>query len=204
VHSVPYFLAPLWDAEFKATSAAKAKHEGATRQLGKTRDPRSQGSAREQAAARVPAEIKARLQKSRGARGLLMDLEEEVREFIEGLVARHGVHADDDEDEHAIESSEDEEIVFVGRDGAMRDGRSRRKEKRDSEAMREKLVFHSLVEDHGAAFGYGIASTTVVVLWTVLTLVPGAGLSILSRHTMGSTLGLSLLATLRGERLMSG
>lgn len=47
--------------------------------------------------------------------------------------------------------SEDEEIVFVGRNGTMSDEQRRTVEE---ELEREKLVFDSLEADHGASFGY--------------------------------------------------
>merc|ERR1712072_922068 len=47
---------------------------------------------------------------------------------------------------------EDEEIVFVGRNGAMND--IRRREKQKEHLQKDKLIFESLVDDHGAAFGY--------------------------------------------------
>jgi hypothetical protein len=46
--------------------------------------------------------------------------------------------------------SEDEEIVFVGRNGTMSD-----EQRKSAEEVleREKLVFDSLADDHGASFG---------------------------------------------------
>jgi len=151
VATVPYFLAPLWDAEFKATSAAKAKQEGAKTQLGRTGDARTHGTREEQQAARVPAELKAKLKKSRGARNMLQDLENEIRSFVGAWEERQN-EFEDAEFEDAIESDSDEEIVFVGRDGVMSD--ERRGERTHSELSREKMVFQSSVGDSGAAFGY--------------------------------------------------
>ena len=58
------------------------------------------------------------------------------------------------ENEGLIEpdSSDDDEIVFVGRNGSMSD--ERRKEKQEGALEKDKLIFQSLVDDHGAAFGY--------------------------------------------------
>jgi hypothetical protein len=51
--------------------------------------------------------------------------------------------------------SEDEEIVFVGRNGTMSDERKAlAKEKEEETLKKDKLVFQSLVDDHGASFGY--------------------------------------------------
>lgn len=143
VHSVPYFLAPLWDAEYKAKAARQASAPK------KPTDPRAHGSAEEQAASRIPRELREKLKKSRGAKGLLQDLEEEVRGFVEAWEAKKR----EMEQEGLIdEDSEDEEIVFVGRNGAMSDERRREREQED--LRRNKMVFESLVDDHGAAFGY--------------------------------------------------
>jgi hypothetical protein len=95
----------------------------------------------EEAAASVPKEVKARLKRSRAAKGLLMDLEEVVRRFVrewnEGKEAGMGMKGEGgdvgarkrsgtlDTEESAVLVSDDEgddEIVFVGRNGTMLDG----------------------------------------------------------------------------------
>ena len=141
VHAVPYFLAPLWDAEMEARSAAR-KSKG--RQAVKTAAGKE-----EEAAAKVAKELREKLKKARGAKGLLQDLEEEVRRFVERWeekekdLARDGMVEPD---------SEDEEIVFVGRNGQMSDMQSPRSSR--ELLPKEKLVFDSLADDHGASFGY--------------------------------------------------
>ncbi|GAB7351240.1 hypothetical protein MBLNU459_g1667t1 [Dothideomycetes sp. NU459] len=162
VHSVPYFLAPLWDAELKAKAA---RHTSTPK---KPTDPRAHGSAEEQAASRIPAELRAKLKKSRGAKGLLQDLEEEVRGFVEAWEAKER----EMEKEGLIDGdSEDEEIVFVGRNGAMSD--ERRREREQEELRRDKMVYQSLVDDHGAAFGrwlvHSIATYYGLETWSVTT-----------------------------------
>lgn len=53
--------------------------------------------------------------------------------------------------------SEDEEIVFVGRGGAMLDARGKStREEEEEEVRRERLVFDSLADDRSASFGYEI------------------------------------------------
>lgn len=144
VHSVPYFLAPLWDAEFKAKEKARRAENA------KRADPLAHGTSEQQAASRVPKELRAKLKKSRGAKGLLQDLEEEVRRFIAQWEAKQR----ELEREGLIDGdSEDEEIVFVGRNGSMRDSEERRREKEEEGLAKDKLIFQSLVNDHGAAFG---------------------------------------------------
>ncbi len=98
---------------------------------------------------KVPKELREKLKRSKGAKGLLQDLEEEVRRFVkmwedkEKQLQQEGL-AD-------MDSSEDEEIVFVGRNGHMKDVQSSKRAK--ERLQRDKLVFDSLVDDHGASFG---------------------------------------------------
>ncbi|GAB7339650.1 hypothetical protein MBLNU457_6236t1 [Dothideomycetes sp. NU457] len=170
VATVPYFLAPLWDAEFKATSAAKAKQEIKKTQFGRTGDARTHGTKEEQEAARIPAELRAKLKKSRGARNMLQDLENEIRSFV-GAWEERLKALEDDEFENALESDSDEEIVFVGRDGAMSD--ERKKERTISDLKREKMVFESSVGDSSAAFGrwlvHSIGTYYGLETWSVTT-----------------------------------
>ena len=142
VQSVPYFLAPLWDAEYKYKAQTGKK-------ISRPEDPRAHGTLEDQAASRVPRELKAKLRRSRAARGMLQDLEEEVRQFVE----RWEVEQQEMEKEGLDDAdSEDEEIVFVGRNGMMSD--ERRKAKEEENLRRDKLIFESLADDRGAAFGY--------------------------------------------------
>lgn len=134
VHSVPYFLAPLWDAEYARTATQKQAAKASKAK----KTPEEQ----------VAKELRDKLKRARGAKGLLQDLEMEVRGFV----------AKWDEKERQLEKeglidpdSEDEEIVFVGRNGAMSD--EKRKERDEEELRKDMMVFQSLVDDHGAAFG---------------------------------------------------
>ena len=155
VHSVPYFLAPLWDAGYAKSSEERRKRAEAAG---------TQASKEEAAAAKVTQELRARLKRSRGAKGLLQDLEEEVRGFVRQWEEKESQL----ESEGLIEpDSEDEEIVFVGRGGTMSD---ERREHRESKILqKDKLVFQSLIDDHGAAFGYVIA-TYIMLIFRWLTL----------------------------------
>ncbi|OCL02835.1 hypothetical protein AOQ84DRAFT_348538 [Glonium stellatum] len=157
VHAVPYYLAPLWDAGLAGRSAQKKEQRKAERK----------GAGADDAAGKVPRELREKLKRSRGAKGLLQALEEEVRRFVEKWEEKEAKL----EQEGLIDpDSEDDEIVFVGRNGQMNDMRS----PRDSEEIkREKLVFHSPVDDHGASFGrwlvhhignyYGLRTWSVTV-----------------------------------------
>ena len=138
VHTVPYYLAPLWDAGVRHRAeeiAAKKKVEAAKR------------AGRFEERGRVPEELRQKLKRSKGAKSLLQDLEEEVRKFVEEWERKQKKMGDDG----AEIDSEDEEIVFVGRNGTMSDEQRKTVEE---ELEREKLVFDSLADDHGASFGY--------------------------------------------------
>ena len=141
--TVPYFLAPLWDAEMAARSVLAHQKHGT--------EDKSKGP--EIGAGKVPKELREKLKKTKAAKGLLQDLEEEVRKFVkkweekEKQLVMEGLHD--------IES-EDDEIVFVGRSGQMHDMPSSPKSKKvkeEEEIKRDKLVFDSLATDHGASFG---------------------------------------------------
>ncbi|GAB1739611.1 hypothetical protein NU219Hw_g4560t1 [Hortaea werneckii] len=159
-HAVPYFLAPLWDAEYARSSSERKK---------KMDEAKSPASKEEAEAKKVTQELRAKLKKSRGAKGLLQDLEEEVR----GFVTQWDEKQRQLEQEGLIDpdSSEDEEIVFVGRNGAMND--DRRREKQEEHLQKDKLIFESLVDDHGAAFGrylvHSIAAYYGLQTWSVTT-----------------------------------
>jgi hypothetical protein len=145
VHTVPYYLAPLWDAgvRHRAEELSAKKASAAAKKAG-----RGWGGEGDEKG-RVPAELRMKLKKSKGAKSLLQDLEEEVRQFLrewEGKKERLGKSVKEMELD-----SEDEEIVFVGRNGTMSD--EQRKTVKE-ELEREKLVFDSLADDHGASFGY--------------------------------------------------
>lgn len=141
VHAVPYFLAPLWDAKYSEMSATRQNQEW------KRKTSRASAGAETRV---VPKELKQRLKRSRGAKGLLQDLEEQVRHFVQEWKEKQQQL----EDEAAIESdSDDEVIIFVGRNVQTNNMRSPHCSEED--LQREKLVFDSLENDRGASFGYG-------------------------------------------------
>jgi len=155
VHAVPYYLAPLWDAGLAARNAEK-KRKGKSEK---------KGAAADEAAGKVPRELREKLKRSRGAKGLLQDLEEEVRRFVEKWEEKETKM----EQEGLVDpDSEDDEIVFVGRNGQMNDMRSPRS---SGEIEREKLLFHSPVDDHGASFGWVLI---FFPLWIFLIECPGS------------------------------
>jgi hypothetical protein len=163
VHRVPYAIAPLWDAGYATAAAERA------RRAQKARARNADGSAANltREAARVAQELRAKLKKARGAKGLLQDLEEAVRSFVREWEEKQRQLEDEGAIAESSDDDDDEEIVFVGRSGASHDavdvddaGNRRRaaaaraQRHADAALAKDKLIFESLVDDHGAAFGY--------------------------------------------------
>ena len=108
---------------------------------------RKQAEAEDESAGKIPRKLREKLKKAKAAKGLLKDLEEQVRLFIKNWEDQKK-----DIGEHELDS-EDEDIVFVGRNGQMNDIPSSPKINFD-ESDAERLVFDSLANDQGASFGY--------------------------------------------------
>jgi hypothetical protein len=140
VQTVPYYLAPLWDSGYAKQSAARKERA----QQAKQSMAEGNGSI-----GKVPKELREKLKRSKAAKGLLQDMETEVRKFVESW---DNMHKNLEADGVILpDSDDDEEVVFVGRNGQMHDMPSPRG---SEELEREKLVFDSYEEDQGASFGY--------------------------------------------------
>ena len=141
---MPYYLAPLWDVHYAhvdhhtANDTKEGKHH-------------------------IPRELRLRLKRARAARGMLQDLEEDIRQFIQKWSEKQALLQSEglaDAPQLSDEESEDE-IVFVGRNGQMHDSPARKdKLHQIREAMcshnerdGEKMVFESDVDDRAAGFG---------------------------------------------------
>ncbi len=185
-HAVPYYLAPLWDAKLAAKQVAENTRAEVTIQQAKGENE-TQG--------KVAKELKEKLKKAKVAKGFLQALEEEVRGFIkdwEEKLSSKEEHVPNEVD------SEDEEIVFVGRNGQMHDMPSPRP--RDEKVIKhDQLIFDSAADDRGASFGYSLSFTAPSISSTDFVL--GAGLFTLSAHTTDFAPGLSPSATRQDERL---
>ncbi|TGJ80730.1 hypothetical protein E0Z10_g8032 [Xylaria hypoxylon] len=174
VHHIPYQIAAAWElrvrAEVEARNAALARRKQVlARTLGD-----------EGVAGRVPRELCQRAKKTPAVRTWVRSLEEPVRKYlVEREVAKDGdtdLKTDDSESSTDLDS-EDEEIVFVGRNGSMRDGKgkkdngcnggyaakgiapaggqwkkARREEKRSGTTQDEGMLFDALGDEDGGAF----------------------------------------------------
>ncbi|KAK4942282.1 hypothetical protein LTR10_017888 [Elasticomyces elasticus] len=181
---VPYYLAPLWDAaEFQRAVEAKMKgRANSTRSRGK----RNTGmSPMEEAAISIPKEVRARLKFAGGAKGMLQDLEEIVRTFVQRWNEREAKLRDEGLHDVPLtsDSEEDEEIVFIGRNGAMHDSPGRRQRQKDEDMndtiSTEMMIFEGLDDDKGAAFGrwlvHRVGSYYGLRTWSVDRDVDGEG-----------------------------
>ena len=147
---VPYYLAPLWEVHYK--------HQHLDRESPRT--------ASKEGKHRVPKDLRLKLKHARAAHGMLQDLEEDIRRFIqtwneEQVAAEEEGLADADDSE--------DEVVFVGRNGQMHDSptrEARRGEFRQSMNTRdgEKMVFESFIDDRSAGFGYVFLTLFSVML----------------------------------------
>lgn len=146
---MPYYLAPLWDASVTARALDDKQ---------KQKNAHKSTSVEEQSAKRVPKELRGKLKKARAAKGLLQDLEEQVRAFVKSWEEKMK-NTEKDYD------SEDEEIVFVGRNGQMHDippSPTFQKGKGD-EPPKDQLLFQSLASDQGASFGCVLTSPSLLL-----------------------------------------
>lgn len=145
---MPYYLAPLWDVHYSRMDRTSSKQT--------SKGTRSEIN-------HIPKELRSKLKHARAARGMLQDLEEDIRQFIQRwnerqrLLRKEGLA---DAPQASDDDSEDE-IVFVGRNGQMHDSPvHKQKLQQMRQAMTihnerdgEKMVFESLADDRAAAFG---------------------------------------------------
>ncbi|KKY27078.1 hypothetical protein UCRPC4_g01303 [Phaeomoniella chlamydospora] len=153
---VPYHLAPLYDED----RANKRRLEERRRRFhgGKPEDSNP--------ASQVPKEVRAKLKHARAAKGLLQALEEDIRVFVQRWNDKQASRLEDGL--HDVDSDEDE-IVFVGRNGQMHDSPGRMRMQED--LRRDKLVFEASAEDRSAGFGrwlvHSIATYYGLETWSV-------------------------------------
>lgn len=109
---------------------------------------------KEEGRGKVPKELREKLKKAKAAKGLLQALEEQVRKFVKEWEEK-AVAAEKELPPEL--DSEDEEIVFVGRNGQMHDmppSPKLSKHPDENDIKSDRLVFDSLADDRGANFGY--------------------------------------------------
>ncbi|KAI3105770.1 hypothetical protein CBS147333_6822 [Penicillium roqueforti] len=164
---MPYYLAPLWDVHYSHV----VDHQSAARAAERANEKHQ-----------IPKELRLKLKHARAAHGMLRDLEEEVRTFIqkwnerELLLEKEGLR---DAPEYSTSDDSEDEIVFVGRNGQMHDSPERKERLRllrgeissHSEQDGEKMVLETLADDRAAGFGrwlvHSIASYYGLHTWSI-------------------------------------
>lgn len=143
VHHVPYQVAAAWElrvrADVDAKKAAAARHK----------QQQTQTLGDDAVTGRVPRELFLRAKKTPAVRTWVRTLEEPVRQYLIDRRAAREAEAEESDD------TEDEEIVFVGRNGSTRDGwKKARREVPEGDAE-EGIVFDALGDDdESGAFKY--------------------------------------------------
>lgn len=70
----------------------------------------------------------------------------------------------DSDDEPELDS-EDEEIVFIGRNGKMSDVVREERERAEMFLQREKMIWEGAADDRGSGFGYVILLLFCLMSW---------------------------------------
>ncbi|KAK6954044.1 hypothetical protein Daesc_004006 [Daldinia eschscholtzii] len=140
VNHVPYQIAVVWDKRVRdevETKKAIAAHR-------KQMQTRTLGDAH--VAGRVPRELFQRAKKIPAVKTWVRSLEEPVRRYlVEQELAKEPAASES-------EDTDDEEIVFVGRDGSMRDGWKKAKRETKGKTEEEGMIFDALGNDADSAF----------------------------------------------------
>ncbi|KAI9811293.1 MAG: hypothetical protein M1826_003269 [Phylliscum demangeonii] len=178
--TVPYYLAPLWD-EMKARSPTLSCPSAAATMKNARRHEKPSPASEHHP--RAPRELREKLKKAKTARGLLQHLELEIRHFVQSWHEKQRSQREYDPPSPSRTNeraeSDDEEIVFIGRNGQMDDIPPDSPSWCGSEygdefgvgPERDRLIFDSLADDRGAAFGrwlvHSIATYYGLRTWSV-------------------------------------
>lgn len=104
---------------------------------------------------RVPRDLRETIKKTPGVKGWVRTLEGPVRQF---LIDQGDAQEPKDESDFS-----DEEIVFVGRKGASRDGWKKAHREVHDHAVDRGMIYDSLEDDESSAFKY-VLPTLVTML----------------------------------------
>ena len=151
VHHIPYQIAQFWDRGVRKSIEEKTLKLQAARKKQQLQSGRATGLG----VGEVPRDLRESAKRSPVVRTWVRSLEEPVRQYL----CTH-VQAEEEDADSAAEdmSSEDEEIVFVGRNGAMRELRERTtrwkpaRREVSQETVEAGMVMDSFGDDETAAF----------------------------------------------------
>lgn len=173
--TVPYYLAPLWDSHYAAKEQARCSANKKKASAASNGGPAVGGNGRGDLH-QIPKDLRMKLKHARSARGLLQELEEDIRCFVQEWLEKQIKPVQQDaagQGDSAMDITEDEdedsedEVVFAGRKARaqgpptslpFRPNPSKPKDDaiddcRAEEHSTQKLVFESLAEDRAAGFG---------------------------------------------------
>lgn len=149
VHRVPYQLAQFWDRGVRQSIEDKMSRLAAQRK----RQQLACGGATGLGRGEVPRDLREQAKRSPVIRTWVRTLEDPVRDYVRS-------RAEKSQEDHGAEAldSEDEEIVFVGRNAGaatrsgFRGGWKTAHREVDEETVDQGLVFDSFGDDEGASF----------------------------------------------------
>ncbi|KAK3687720.1 R3H-associated N-terminal domain-containing protein [Podospora appendiculata] len=159
--TMPYQVANYWDKglrerveERKAAFASHRKMQTLAGGVGAAAAAEGPAGAGARAdIGKVPKDLRAKAKRTPAVKSWLRTLEEPVRQFLvdRGLVAKPEPEVVNSSDEM---DTEDEEIVYVGRNGSMRDGKGWKKARREvpDQEPRAGMVLDTLGDDETGAF----------------------------------------------------
>ncbi|KAG5936038.1 hypothetical protein E4U53_000296 [Claviceps sorghi] len=184
VHRVPYSLAQFWDRGVRQ----RLEDRTSARQASRKEQQRGTGSASGLGPGEVPRHLRETAKRTPAVRDWVRALEEPVRQFLREEQQRLAQPVRAPRDETVLSAvsdmdSDDEEIVFVGRDGAMRELREKKAARCRAAAAQAShetdhsgLVFDCFGDGESAAFKrwlahsisdyYGLASQSVTLART--------------------------------------
>ncbi|KAI2473593.1 R3H-associated N-terminal domain-containing protein [Annulohypoxylon bovei var. microspora] len=141
VNHIPYQIAVAWDKRVRAEVEAKKAVAARRKQM----QTRTLGD--EHVTGRVPRELFQRAKKTPAVKTWVRSLEEPVRQYlVDQELVKEPVSPNSEDD------TEDEEIVFVGRDGSMREGWKKAKRETQGKTEDEGMIFDALGNDTDSAF----------------------------------------------------
>lgn len=169
-HEVPYYLASLWDSHYAQIAASKSKSKSAKKGDGDEFP--------------IPKDLRAKLKHARAARGMLKDIEVEIRSFIEefhrgqssvhnkrqGTRRRASISSSsssssmshvkcDDVSDPIDETVSEDSFGSVDSDGFVIVNRDRTAGKgsvteQQPQMLDQRMIFDGSVEDQTASFAY--------------------------------------------------
>ncbi|RGP76261.1 r3h-associated protein [Fusarium sporotrichioides] len=165
IHRVPYQLAQFWDRGVRQ----RVEDKTARLQAERKKQQLKSGSATGLGAGEVPRDLREAAKRSPVVRTWVRSLEEPVRQYLtsQRVATTPNAEASEEESDSAAEQmdSDDEEIVFVGRNGAMRELREKKATWKHAhrqvsqETVDSGMLFDSFGNDESAAFKRWLAHT---------------------------------------------